>query len=296
MKIIATMPVRNEAWILGFSARAIMRWVDHLVILDHCSTDGSRGIESNLIDEFPGRVTVLLEENPVWNEMNHRQRMLEFARYFLATHVVLVDADEVLTANLVPVIRNLIEDIPGNSILTLPWVCLARGVDRFYAEGAWYNNWVCTAFKDNSKWYWAPQGPQKYDYHHRHPFGLPFQGHQPVKQKLEDHGGGLMHFQFVNERRLRAKQAHYQIDEVLRWPGRMAPDKLARMYGRAVYESDPDYTETALVHPEWLGPYSDLIEQGFDPIAEPWQEAVVRKAVETRGRGFFKGLDLFGVA
>jgi hypothetical protein len=292
MKIIGTMPVRNEHWILGWSARAIMQVVDHLVILDHCSTDGSRGIEHEIITEFPGRVTVLLDDNPVWFEMAHRQRMLDYARQLGATHIIMVDADEVLTANLISTIRATIEKLPKRLVLNLPWIALARGVDKFYASGVWSERFVSAGFVDLPEWHWKAQGEEKYDYHHRHPMGLPYAPWEPVTQ----YEGGLLHFQFVNERRLRAKQAAYQVDEVLRWPGRQRPEEIARLYGRAVYESDPAVARTAPVKPEWLAGYEGLMERYFHPEAEPWQEAVVRRAIATHGRGRFKALDLFGVA
>ena len=50
------MPVRNEAWCLGLTARAALKWCDELVILDHASNDATgENILLPLEEEF-GRI------------------------------------------------------------------------------------------------------------------------------------------------------------------------------------------------------------------------------------------------
>src|SRR5271154_3836415 len=95
------MPVRNEAWILGLSARVALMWCDELVIRVHGSTDASHEIAVEVQGEHPGRVHALLHHGTQWDEMRHRQNMLEVARDAGATHIAIIDADEVLTGNLV---------------------------------------------------------------------------------------------------------------------------------------------------------------------------------------------------
>jgi hypothetical protein len=295
MNLFCTMPVRSEDWCLGATARAALAWCDGLIFLDHCSTDRSREIEREIADEFRGRVTILLDDDPEWLECQHRQRLLECAREKGATHIAQVDADEILTGNLTDRIGGIIETMPKNAILQPPWVCLARGLDKYYSSGVWFNNWVTMAWRDSPESHWRPPS-NGYAHHHRHPMGRPEIFHRPISQNIPGHQGGLMHLQFVSERRLRAKQSAYQIDDVLRWPGRVPTSELARMYGRAVYESDPGRYSTSPVPTEWIAPYAELLKQHFKPDAEPWQEAFVRNAVAKHGRGHFRGLDLFGVA
>jgi glycosyltransferase involved in cell wall biosynthesis len=109
MKLVALMPVRNEDWVLGLSARVALMWCDHLVILDHASTDRTQEILRDLCAEHPGRLTCLRNSEGLWDEMAHRQTMLEAARAENATHIAIVDADEILTANLVPGVRLTVE-------------------------------------------------------------------------------------------------------------------------------------------------------------------------------------------
>ena len=44
MKLVGLMPVRNEAWCLGFTLRVALRWCDEVVVCDHGCTDESRAI------------------------------------------------------------------------------------------------------------------------------------------------------------------------------------------------------------------------------------------------------------
>src|SRR5580658_3305586 len=95
------MPVRNEAWVLGLSARVALMWCDELVILLHACTDATSDIVRGLIQEFSERINPIWDRDPTWDEMAHRQTMLESARWCGATHIAIIDADEVLTGNLI---------------------------------------------------------------------------------------------------------------------------------------------------------------------------------------------------
>jgi hypothetical protein len=300
MKLIGLMPVRNEDWILGLSARAALMWCDALMIFEHSCTDRTERIVDELQKEFPSRVALRHDSNPTWAEMSHRWCLLQAARFFNATHIAIVDADEVLTGNLLPwryfgdesrKIRTYIEGLPEGVMLQLPWIALPRTTKRYLTSGTFGSiQRVTVAFKDKPDFCWQTQGPDGYDFHHRAPYGAIGGVYTPLKPQ----DGGLMHLQFLSDRRLRAKQALYQMTEVLRWPGRMSPEGLAKKYGRAVYESDPRVFDSSPVPESWWAPYAHLM-QYLDIDAEPWQELEVRRLVKEFGMDMFKGLDLFGV-
>ncbi len=291
MKVTALCPVRNEDWVLGLSARAVLRWVDSLVILNHASTDGTQAILDELQSEYGDRLSVLTETDPQWNEMAHRQRMLEHARSLGATHLALVDADEVLTGNLLPTIRGMIESAPPGSILQLPWLCLRGSIDRCHVGGIWGHADVSTAFQDEPRCHWAAR--DGYDFHHRHPMGR----HNVTFRPFLHRDAGLMHLQFVSDRRLRAKQLLYCLTERLRWPNREPVDVVRRRYSVAVYGAEnptKQSHELRKVPAEWWAPYADLMKH-LKPDAEPWQEIECKRLLAEHGTKRFKGLDLFGV-
>jgi len=322
MRLVCLMPVRNEAWCLGLSARAVLEWVDHLVVLDHASTDPTPAILWELDKLYPGKLTVLNEDDPQWNEMAHRQRLLEECRRQGATHIVYVDADEVLTGNLLPRIRGLVECTQPGLILQLPWLSMRGSIARYEVSGPWARCDVSVAFADDPRWHWTAR--QGYDFHHRHPMGIPFAAYKPLRR----HEGGLMHLQFVSDRRLKAKQYLYQLTERLRWPDREPVSVIRQRYSMAVYgrperdantpglvqhfgieharaiqqaarEANPALTEVigpdklGYAPADWWAPYSEFV-QYLHPDDEPWQIEECRRILSEHP-GIETGLDNFGI-
>lgn len=283
-KIIGLMPCRNSAWVLGLSARALLLWLDELVILNHCSTDDTSEIALVLQAEFGERVQCISERSPLWEEMRHRQKMLYLARQCGATHIVTIDDDEVLTGNLLPFARDLLDKTPAGSVLQLPWLAMRGGYDQVQVRGIWADQDVSVGFRDAPECHWAAR--EGYDFHHRHPMGRAQIPYKPVRTR--EHG--LMHLQFSSERRLRAKQALYKLTEVLRWPGRDTIAAINRRYDYAVYDTG----DTTQAREEWWAPYRHLMGH-LDLDAEPWQESECRRLWAEHGAARFRGLDLFDV-
>lgn len=313
MKIIGLMAARNEEWVLGLAARAALMWLDDLVVLVHASTDRTIEIAVEVSREHPDRVAVLLESDPVWEEMRHRQRMLAEARERGATHICYIDTDEVLTGDLLTqhpnqgnnVIRSLFLSIPQNSLLQIPWLALRGYIGQVHTSGPWAQGQNASfGFVDDPRLHWTSEGRGGYDFHHREPMGKPLVPWTPFGAS-GPRRSGLMHLQFVSGRRLRAKQAFYKVQEVLRWPGR-EPDQIRAVnerYNLAVYgayqpapgwDSRLDATMDGVPAERWWEPYKHLLKY-FDPHMIPWQEAEVLKAIAAHGPQRFRGLDLFGI-
>jgi len=308
-KITAIMPCRNSAWCIGATARALLAWVDTLIVLNHASTDETGPMLAAIADEYePGRLAIIEEPAPAWEEMNHRHRLLEAARASGATRIVTVDDDEILTSNLLPRIREMVLACPPGHIMQLPWIQLRGSLDSFITGGQWASQDVSIAFVDEPVLgWWARKG---YHHHHRHPMGKQLVPYQPLGPAfLGSAQGGLMHMQMVSDRRLRAKQALYVMQETVRWPGRMTAAQLNAMYGPTVYSGGyavdvtthssgtkfiPANPRLGQTPPEWLDFYN-LIVPFIREDAEPWQEGECKRLVDLHGIETFAGLDLFGV-
>lgn len=297
-RIVAICPVRSEDWILGMSLRALLLWVDHVVVLLHACTDGSQAIVYEVEKEYPSKITILIRNESVWEEMDHRQALLEEARRQGATHVVTVDADEILTANLLPTIKQFVLDTPPGMVLQIPWIQLRGSINTFHSHGMWAQQDVSIAFKDESRCHWAAR--DGYHFHQRAPMGRDEVPYKPLGPAFLGPGrGGLLHLQMVVDRRLRAKQAWYLCcNEVLRWLGRKTPEELNAQYGPSVYGGPKGEDVTLAQTPAswWVGYENLLPHLNLSPDAEPWQERAVRDIVKEHGREKFVGLDLFGVA
>lgn len=289
MKLVGMMPVRNEDWILGLSARVALKWVDVLVLYLHACTDGSHDIAVEIERDYPGRVAIILQDDPKWDEMNHRQDMLAVARQPGATHLAIIDADEVLTANLLPTIRGHIERLRPDNILTLPLYNLRGGVGQYHANGLWGNRIVSVAFADDPALHWAGD-----TFHRREPQGKPLTMFRPVGQG----DGGVMHFWGVSERRLLAKHALYKVTERLRWPEKDVRD-IDQVYSMCVngaIREDPKTWKYAPTQLPWTDAYDSISGGRLNIYRVPWQEAEVRRIVAEHGREKFAELNLFGIA
>jgi hypothetical protein len=311
MKLVGLMAVRNEAWCLGLTLRAALMWCDEMVVLNHASTDATADIIGEVFDaEAPRLHTITLDGE--WREMEHRQLMLETARRYRATHLAIVDADELVTGNLMTSkeppwesIHHCVVNIPKGSCLQLPMYQLRGSLDRYHANGIWGNRWLSVAFADDPRLSWS--GDKFHDREPRYPDGSKLKAYQPIK-----HGqGGSFHLWGVSERRLRARHALYKVTERLRWPARSAVE-IDRTYNdwRSPEDNQAHWPEMtkwrqswtyADVPAEWWQPYAgddllDLVANIHCDDRELWQEAEVRRLVAQHGAETFRGLDLFGIA
>ena len=306
MKLIGCMAVRNEAWVLGLSLRVALQWCDEMVVLLHVCTDDSAAIVETIQGEHPGRVIVRTHRHECWTEMAHRQQMLEIARSEGATHIAIVDADEIVTGNLLPDeplwdIKDTVATVPKGSILQLPLYQLRGSLDRYHANGIWGNRWLSVAFQDDPRLSWS--GDKFHDREPRYPDGSQLKPYKPITQG----NGGAMHLWGVSERRLRARHALYKCVERLRWPERpvaeielmyndwRSPEDNFKHWQIARYREPWTFAD---VPAEWWEAYvrGDNFEFPIDINSEPWQIAEVKRLVAQHGAETFKGLDLFGVA
>lgn len=313
MKLVGIMPVRNEAWCLGFTLRVALKWCEEVICADHCSTDDSRAIMNQIAAET-GCVTIRDDREEGWREMEQRQMLLDTARGTGATHVAIVDADEFITANLVvppseirnapgrweskTVIRTEMDRLPRGALLELPGYNLRESTTappgaavEYHLNGVWGNRWFATAFQDSAALHWAGDR-----FHHREPMGCGWNRVRPIQQGQ----GGTLHLWGASERRLRAKHALYRITERLRWPNKTAQaieydyEPATNPYSLMAQKMGIAVPWTfAQVPPEWIAPYSDLM-QYLDIDADPWQEKEVLTLLMIHRREKFNGLDLLG--
>jgi len=288
MNIVGIMPIRSEAWIIRCTIPAALQWMDSLVVLNHASVDETPQVLESLVEQYPGRLHVLREsESRIWREMLHRQRLLLYARGLRATHVCTIDADEVLSANLVPKIRQIIGKLPHGVVMQLFWAHLWRGLDKVRVDGKWSKQWASMAFVDQPKFHWRAR--DGYDHHHRHPFGVgPDDYHRPIAKS----DGALLHLQHAVWPRLLAKQAWYKMMEIVRWPGREPVERVDRKYSATVDETG---IQLQPIPPEWYQGYGGLWAKVDTRFKGCWQSDECRRLVNLYGRGKFQGLDLFGV-
>jgi hypothetical protein len=301
MKLIATMPLRNEAWVCGLSIRVALMWCDEIVIGNHASTDATGDILGELQAEYPGRVHVVSFPEDRWNEMQHRETLLEMARNHKATHIAIVDADEVMTGDVgkrlnyaASILGQHYVDIPEGRIIQLPLYNLRGSIHRYHQNGIWGQRITSVVFQDNPRLHWwQPSRTGEYQHHKREPRGMALLPYSPISQGRS----GVMHLWGASERRLIAKHALYKMRDWIEHP-ELGIQKINRDYSQAIRGRLPhDTPETwtfAEVPAEWWEPYAGWMKY-LDLKAVPWQEQACKDLMDKHGREAFVGLDLFGV-
>ena len=90
-RIGLNMIVKNEAHVIERCLATVKPWIDHWVIVDTGSTDGTQEVIRNFLRDIPGT----LHERP-WVDFSHnRNEALELARP-TADYLLFIDADETL--------------------------------------------------------------------------------------------------------------------------------------------------------------------------------------------------------
>lgn len=303
MKLIGVMICRNEDWCLGASIPAALRWVDELVLVDHCSHDGTVDLFSHLSTYYPNRIWYsrweptkkiphwstqenkeieleVVDPSAPWDEMAMRENSLLLARKHKATHVAIIDADEILTANLTDRIRGEFEALAPAMQLDVPMLAM-RNLDEYQDDGSlWSTAWLTLGFADAPELTWKPAG-DGYQHHHRSPYGITAERRFLVDKK----DGGVMHLQFANRRRLLAKHWLYAYTDHLRWFGRETVEKLSWKYSLAL---EAPKNLSPVPYEWWQGHRKEAIRL----TGIPWQEMKLRELIRDHGEKKFEGINL----
>lgn len=284
MKLVGLMLARNEDWIIGLSARVVLQWCDELVIMDHASTDKTPEIIASLGE----RVTSLQwKDASKWDEMTMRQKLLEAGRKIGGTHFAMIDADEILTANLVSYVRPWTSALKSGEVLELPMIPTWRNLYQYRDDSSvWSRAWMSLAFLDAPNMSWQP-AIDGYQHHQRTPHGC-IRQIRPLTDKRQ---GGVIHAQFANWERLVAKHVHYRMMEHIRWPDRMSVNDLNKKYNQALDENGLLLSPSPL---GWVEPYATLVHEYYKTSGEIWYQREIERLITIHGRERFHGLDLKG--
>lgn len=302
-KIVGLMAARSEDWIIGLSLRAALEYCDAVLVYDHLSDDFTPRLVQEIAAQHPGRVEYLRDETPWWDEMDQRQKMLDKGRAMGGTHFVIVDADEVLTANLLPRARSIVESCPRGECLALRMVAPYHSLKTRRVDWVWgYDSRLTWCFADNGGLAWK-SAIDGYQHHQRVPIGAP--PRPEIPKDLESmSAGGVIHFQYITRRRLEEKTAFYKIMEIVRWPARMSVADLNDKYDWTLREGgsgNPKDTPIDCHHipGDWLSYYESRGWMKFlRPELESWQAREARRLWAHYYPQFpdrFRGLKTYGV-
>ena len=278
MKIIALMVLRNEAWVLGASLRAALKWCDGAaILLDRC-TDATVDIVREIAKETTKEILVSeTDEAEHWSEMFHRQKNLEDGRSLGGTHFAIVDADEILTHNNLEHVRGWFESLQDGEVLDVPMIAPWKSLDAYspHTRGV-----ITLGFKDMPGMGWAPRGEEQYHHHNRPPHGM-------TARRSVECEGGVFHLQWAAWERMKMKHIHYMLSERVRWG--YSPREINERYHW--FDRPPHGQDLLSVPSEWWGNYS---KSSIKLDHTVWYERECRRLVRCHGAAIMGGLDLFG--
>src|SRR3954453_8976257 len=273
-EIVCLTPVKNEAWILESFLRAASHWADRIVVLDQESTDASPAIAERF-----EKVHLVRESGARFDESSRQQRLIAEARALATRQQILiaVDADEALSANIFggPMWEQLVAAAPGTLV-------------RFRLAN----------FLPGGRRAWIPPGLFPFGYvddgadHHGtliHTPRVPVRDGAP-ELVLDD--GVMIHRQYLDWNRMKAKQRWYQCWELLNDPRRSALD-IYRQYHHM--DAVPEEQFVA-VPDEWLAAYRDAgidLRSVGDEEGSHWDEAVAT-ILREHGVERFRRLEAWG--
>jgi len=134
-KIVALLQVRNEEAVIEQSLRMLAIYADKIVVLDDASEDNTVLIMKELSQEL--KIAEIIENKvSAWensNEKINRQKLFSAGRRVGGTHFILLDADEIFTANCTNhdwLRKKILSLLPGQ-VLLLPTIHPWDSLDRY---------------------------------------------------------------------------------------------------------------------------------------------------------------------
>lgn len=281
-KIVALVGVRNEAIMIKQFLKAMSCYADAIIVLDDASTDNTVAIAEELAQEC--KVEKILKKTKWFrDEPGDRNRLLKAGRDIGGTHFIVLDADEMITANCMQndfLRKKILMLKPGDS-LDMWFYNLWRSINNYRNDGSvWSPKFWGLAFCDD--------GTCKFNSEFIHTYRIP--ALHGKKYTINEQEYGILHFQFVNWRNLLIKQAWYRCLERIREKTKSSREINAR-YAPSKNEHNLRLQPSK---PEWFAGY-----EFFDPSiftqSELWREKQVIEWFNHYGKNYFNDLDIWDI-
>ena len=277
MKIIALLPVKNEAWVLPHTFGCLSSFCDVILVHDQQSSDGSREIAAR----FPKVVWIESSDSKICEQA--RWQLWDIARQYDGQNLLwCTDADELVS----PVrMRSFLDrrgaELTGGVVVDALYCHVWNSPARYRSGlGVYAPHWKPVAIVDNRR--------RDYDrsrslplHEERVPVGA-----DTVRSPAED--APVLHLQWLLPNRSQMRQAWYRCRELLH--GERSIHGINSQYAGTLPEW---HVPTAPIPPNWL---EGLTMPDACVDREPtWQEAEILGWFEKRGVEFFEPLEIWHV-
>jgi glycosyltransferase involved in cell wall biosynthesis len=282
-KIVALLPARNEAALIVQCIKALAQYADAIVYLDDASDDNSVTLVQSIA--VACRVEKIITKS-VWdrNEPADRNALLQAGRALGGTHFIVLDADELFTANCMDndfLKKRILALQPGDRLL-LNWISLWRSIHEYrFDESVWTNNYKDFVFCDDGTCSYS----SAFINTPRTPADL-----RGKNVWIEGYIYGVLHFQFVNWRNLCIKQAWYRCLERIKNPTKEV-SYINQLYAPATDESNLRVAPSPDI---WFAAY-DFFDASVYAMPTRWREVQMYTWFARYGTQFFKDLAIWDV-
>lgn len=235
MKIVALLPIKNEAWVLPTYLSSVSKIADEIIALDDSSTDDSATI---LRDAGATVIPYVSETETHVNMSTRRQKLLDAGRASGGTHFIWLDADETFSANFIPRAREVIYKLQPGEKISMRWVHLWKDTEHYLDDrrspfGFIWKDFIVCDDGSNFKDVFLSEART--------------QGEKDRLYKLPEAEGVVLHYQFGDWTAVQYKQAWYRCQELL--AGKRSPQRINHTY--SITLEQPDLNITA-VPTEWV--------------------------------------------
>jgi|SaaInlLV_10m_DNA_2_1039722.scaffolds.fasta_scaffold11087_2 glycosyltransferase involved in cell wall biosynthesis len=277
MKIIALVPIKNEAWILPTFFSSIKQIADTIIILDDKSTDNSVEIAKN-----NNAVVIPFEQKDTQQSMSlRRQLLLEEGRKRKGTHFIWLDADEAFTKPFIDYAKNIMQQMKPRQKLSMQWLALWKS-PFFYKDDntVWSNN-----YKD-----FVACDSLNYTFHNQFLSEARTPGPNTPEHtiKIKPEHGAVLHFQFVPWNKFQIKQAWYRCLELIE-----SPHNAFNINQRYKIGLDNQETHLTPVPKEWIK--NIVIPKNTYELAPSWHLCEIIKFFDQYHIKFFEPLQIWHI-
>jgi len=278
MKIIVLMPVRNEEWILEKTLKAASLFADHIIVADQNSIDRT----PEICKRFP-KVIYIKNPSEKFNERERRKILLSKAREFYGNNLIFaLDADEILTANVLKpkILEKLINQIkPG-----MQWIMVWKNPFQYRYDNLpeWRYNWKHFVYWDDRK--------ISFDDTEIHSARVP---KEALSNSIRFENLKVLHYQFVNWRRMLSKQSFYQVTERLLYPKKNSL-KFTSKY-KWYLRKGPSGIILKDIPDAWIRPWRErgIGLENFSENELYWFDVEILQNFKKHGVEYFKWLDVW---
>lgn len=281
-KIIGLIPARNEAGVIKQCLQALSLYADAIVYLDDASDDNSVEVVESVAAEY--KVQKIIKKT-IWrrDEPADKNALLEAGRALGGTHFIVIDADEMFTANCLEdnFLRKQILALQPGERLMLNWLHFWKSPSHYRCDATWQTRYKDFIFCDDGTCSYSSE----FIHTNRTPTNL-----SGRLITIEGNTYGMLHFQFLNWSNVVIKQSWYKFLERIKTPEKSI-DAINQRYQFSMDESNAAVREVPLA---WVHGYNFFDASVFD-AQEQWRSAQMRQWIKQYGKDYFQGLDFWGL-